>query len=601
MSTRIDVSQTGKNYTGSSSSVANNNSVDLRLSEALKTGNTGDSENQIDASIEKERQEQIEKNKNYIENLCKDYKVKKEDVFSFVNKVFNYSENDLYGLNKDEFGKVWQLLNAVLEFQIKITDLKNKSGKKADKNVNPFDVAAEKVSKMLNDGNTIEQVTNFINNFGNNGLLDILRIHCPKILGKYNPAENIPKNDLIEAIKEFITDFKEHAGKKGDKKDIGKSIQIFLNLLGNTAPNDRAALFEAFKEVAESDEDIKKAFHSLMDSFQTKEELEAFINSGAVSEILDGLNIPKEGFSSCLLKLFDASEGKGVEKQVVIKELEEYIRPKIDEYQRIINTSEDKITEEDKKFLETWESLGTKLAEVLKVLTVKDLGNINKYTSYAKQIKIEQGAFYQSVISFAKDNNIKLDTTTILDKETRDAFSEAIKKYEAQVRSEESNSESENSGIGFAQRYDYDEYLNYLNNKNALEATTYNNSKPETKFEVIKDTPSVTNPIGNVKDLTRMNADQLRAVLGGNSKIKFSDVVKQYKNLTKEGQDFVVGALEAKNDALKQFYLGMIKSNHIVTALIIDFDLDPDSLNIGLDYANRKRAERAQEEKCIVD
>ncbi len=596
--------------------------------------------------------------------LAKDLNISENELFEWINKYLGISESKIYSFSAEEFtGTIQNILEEITSYIqnvksiIKKTNVSEKDifkslGEQCHELIK-LGFSLQELSEKFDKRNLAfkertKAAAQGKKNIKSATFLGILKAKNPGKLNLYDNLKEVPHDVLKECVRNLVKQAVQKF-KDADADTLKKQTQIFKEVFANTPFEDAKILLQVVREEFGTDAlkqslDISLSrmnnendsdFMDILINWIKKEGKELNLSDEDLNQVITKVqsfsNIPELTQSA---KAFIEQFGKNLteDEKIILNQ----INTKIQNYLKEHNISETKPenvktpTIEDLKLTDEAQiNVYNKLNDVIDKLVQINLAAINnkRFNTTEDQIQNFQNEintslseygisndFYHIKTKEAIDNIIqnnpdffdglsKEEIYDALNKYTNNKFGESTGCYGNNTTSSSAGTAS--SGVGIEQSSSYIDYLNSLNKKKELQAIILNNVNEEPKFEIVEKTreiSSATNPLCSDKSITKMSANELHKALSDPKKnFKFSDVVKQYKNLTKEGQDFVVGALEAKNDALKQFYLGMIRSNHIVAALIIDFDLDPDSLNIGLDYANRKKAERAQEEKGIVE
>ena len=165
-------------------------------------------------------------------------------------------------------------MEAVAEFMIRRSE-KHKDKKNPDSS-KAFERSAKEIKNLLNNGYTIEQATNFINNFENLGILEILKTHHSE-LKEYKDLKDVPKNIIENIVKSFLEKFEKHAG-TNSKMDIGKSYQIFSSLMGRCTADEAQIFMNAFMTIASKDDKYKGLISSLKTLKDKPEVLSELLN-----------------------------------------------------------------------------------------------------------------------------------------------------------------------------------------------------------------------------------------------------------------------------------------------------------------------------------
>ncbi len=566
---------------------ATENSSDTRIGTALATANTGSVSSIVDTENEAEK---IKKHRLEILNTTiKQYKLKKEEVLEFIKSVYGYNEERLYTLNNSEFNAIGNLIEAVAEFMVK-----NSNAKKNGKNINTkeaFQESAKEIKKLLDNGYTTEQATNFINNFENLKILDILKIHHPE-LKNYQSLKDIPQDIIEQIVKKFLDNFATHDGTK-DNMDIGESYQIFSSLMNRCTTEEAGIFMNAFLAIAEKDDKYKGLVHSIKMLKDKPETLEALLNDQNLNKIFTDLGLKKEEIKGFLEELFKT----GLNPKTIAEKIGNYIEPLTTKYNELKNKKD--LSDNDKKFIEMYENIqqGNIFTAVEYLLQrIKDIGEKQgtRLVNCANN-----GGFYEELMTnLATYFNEHPDDTSkeLLNKITDNNYSEY--ELKAENTDKQSFSEADNTDkFGLTQRFSY-EQIALLSNSVSQKQSDLLITTEDNEFSLIKDEPAVTDPNQSYNNFKNLTVNEIRTGLS-RQKIKISDVLHQYKNLSQSGKDFIEGLIKTMPKNSQYYYLKCIPSNIAIVALIKHTKINPEGFDIesSLDYASRKEVERIQEEK----
>ncbi len=434
---------------------------DTRIGNVLGGGKAGDS-----TIINPQPEDKKIARQNDIRNLAENYKVSVNDIHNFIQKAFGYSAEEFYELNENKYNTISvRTLPTILDL------LQRKhSSRSIQERLDKF---GERFAEMIQNGNTVEEATNFFEHFEDNGLFQILKIQFPSELKQYKNAKDVPQNILENCIQRFFVKFKQNEN-KNNGNNIGKTLTVFKNLLSRTSDEDYKVLLNAFINVASKEDEKFAGIVAMIEKFKDPAEFEKFLNNDLVN-ICAKYNLNLEKTQQILRSVAKTAKETGLDsKELLIKLIEQFdpknIYNKITEKQKngeeltkdeteYINNYEEfkrieqkkkngeTLTENETKFLEAFEQKRKQIqGAIVAALAGENPNDVKNLIEIAEQYGISKEDIIQQIIEFSKNyDDYKVDTN-ILDEATGGAYSQAL----AQSNNIE-NSSAENS-YGLSQR-----------------------------------------------------------------------------------------------------------------------------------------------------
>ena len=212
-----------------------------------------------------------------------------------------------------------------------------------------------------------------------------------------------------------------------------------------------------------------------------------------------------------------------------------------------------------------------------------------------------QALFEQSPELFTNCTS-KDDLIKILNKLTDNQYGKAVGDTNPENLCKD-NSTNETSGFGMPQRTTEESFWSALTRQNNITQTineANKNNQPE--FFVLtnkKDKKSfaqlVSTPHDILLSVRTLSAKDLHEYLSNND-IKIDDILSSYKDLTSSAKLYVNKLIEIMSPAEQSFRLdGM--ANTETLEIIRHAHLNPEDLNLALDFASQKELEKMEEEK----
>lgn len=594
-----------------------------RIGNALGSGNVGESANKVDNNDEQRKKDELKKKQegfNSVVNNYKAYNIKNEDALRFIEKISGYNEQAFFELPLEQFKEYVNLLENVLEFMVQKGQHLGKE--KSDMSL-LLDSAAEKVSKMLKNGNKVQEASNFIENFEDSSLFDILKIENPGELAKYKSLNEVPEDVLENCIKKLFVKYKEQEGTRSHA-NIGKSLTVFKNLLARTSPEEYKILYNAFVKVAKSEDERFAAISSTIESFKNNpSEFKKFIDEElpkfcASQEPALDVNKVKPLF----LKIAKAANENGTDTIEFMNDLlnilsndqlYENIKNKkeeertagekelfglLEKEKEILQIPEEKRTKEQKEFLENLKNNKKSYNKaIIASLMAYNQKDSKKIIDEAKKYGFSEDEILTELINISKEyDNIILDKD-LLDDLTNGKFSEVYKNVE-----EASAKASNTDVIGLPQKNNGSSVAIITANVENKIKQLYQTTNDNNKFYVEKGSNVKTEVerSSRTHNWASLTTEDLRKQLSEKT-IKFGEVLDNYKDLPDSTKLFVDDMIASMSMGMQAYFLNGIKGqNHVVIQIVKKISTNPDRLNLALDYASEKELERIKNEKAIA-
>lgn len=196
----------------------------------------------------------------------------------------------------------------------------------------------------------------------------------------------------------------------------------------------------------------------------------------------------------------------------------------------------------------------------------------------------------------SKDELIK-----ILNKLTHNEYGETIGDTNPDNLYKENNIEGDKSGIGFATNGSLDDFCLSLAKQNDLYQIIFDTDKSaEPAYLVLRNpkenkTETVTIPWQKYQSVKNLTAKDLYEGLVNNY-IKIDDLLDNYKDLTQSAKLFVNKLIEIMSPAEQNFRLDGMPNRETI-AIIKHSHINPEDLNLALDYASQKELDEMKAEK----
>ena len=459
----------------------------------------------------------------------------------------------------------------------------------------------------------------------NMSLIQFVTVHNPNLKGKKNFTAADVKDSLKIFVKKNFTQEKlqELANAPESAKSAIKSM--FGMLLDNCKPDELNMLFKAFvmllqdqemvqhvpvliKEVCDNlkndktgrleqflNNDLGSILESLGFKPATIEKLKQLglfenINADNIGDLLTGgLQFLQEINPDELAILIEAlnilsQDGELSQKQIDV--LNKY-KPQLDQLISVIGK-----VANNPELLQGHEELFQKIQ---KLLGEKGLDN---YVYNGIRSLFEQ--FPELFNNCASQD----DLTKILNKLTDNHYSKTVGDTNPDNLYKGSNN-SENSDFGLPQRTSAENYWSALSKQNEIAQTILEaNKSNEPEFLVLttasknKKSEGVTIPWQKYQSVKSLTADDIFEGLSNND-IDIDYVLDNYKDLSHSAKLFVNKLIEIMSPAEQSFRLdGMANSDAL--DIIRHAHLNPEDLNLALDFASRKELEQMEEERQIT-
>lgn len=500
---------------------------DTRIGNVLGGGKAGDS-----TIINPQPEDKKIARQNDIRNLAENYKVSVNDIHNFIQKAFGYSAKEFYELNENKYNTISvRTLPTILDL------LQRKhSSRSIQERLDKF---GERFAEMIQNGNTVEEATNFFEHFEDNGLFQILKIQFPSELKQYKNAKDVPQNVLESCMQKFFIKFKQNEG-KNNQNNIGKTLTIFKNLLSRTSDEDYKVLLNAFIKVASKENEKFAGIIATIKEFKDPDVFKKFLND-ELPAICAKYNLDVEKTQQIFRSLAKTAKETGLESREFMNKVLDLINPdnvynKLVEKQKngeelskeeseyITNYGEFKrieakkksgeaLTEEENKFLADFEARKKQIeGAFVAALVGENPNDAKKLFEAAAEYGISKEDIIQQIIEFSKNyDDYKVDTN-ILDEATGGAYSQAL----AQSNNIE-NSSAENS-YGLSQRVSVEIFSQSADNLPILRAQVV-----EEKEEPLT---VVQNKVIKTETAKLTSYDDIKNIITGKRKI-FSSAERQ--------------------------------------------------------------------------
>ena len=555
------------------------------------------------------------KRENSIRKIASKFNVSVNDIHDFINKAFGYSKEEFYSLDEQLYSLI-----SNRTIQVVLNIIKSKESKlPISERLSKF---AKNINYMMQNGNSIEELTNFIEHFEEKGLFQILKVQFPSELKQYNSAKDVPPATLEGCLQKFFTKFKQYEN-KDDKKNVGKSLAIFRNLLSRTSADDYKILYNAFIKVVSKEDEKFAALISMIDNFkENPEAFKKFIDEdlqkicaekgldyekvkpiiNKIAEVAKSNNIDSVEFLKNLLDLFDNKKMYDKLKQLDENELndnQKTFMSNYEKYQALKGKNPEDLSIEDKTFLAEIKSKELAIKEgIAAALAAHNQKDAKKIFEVAQDFYgLSMDGVLDKLSDIVREYKIDIDKQ-FFDEITDGKFSE---RFEATKK--ENSQKSEQPDIGLPQRTTIEKMQYSWMRKNDLEtALAEANKTNEPEFLVltsagknIRNVVTISIPWQKYQSVKDLTAKDIYEGLTNNY-IDIDKVLDNYKDLTHSAKLFVNKLIEIMSPAEQSFRLdGMANSEAL--DIIRHAHLNPEDLNLALDFASRKELEKMEEER----
>ena len=243
---------------------ADNVKADDRIGNALRNGNGGNTEIASDSSVEDKKTTR----KNELLSLARGYKISLPLLENFISKATSKS---VYELDENEYMDITQkLLPNILELL---------SNKKIDKTASTLiESKALQIKKMHEGGSSYAEISEFICEFQNMGIFEILKSYCKNKIGNAKSAKDVDPKTLAESLSEVLPLLKEKIKASGmtEGADENTINALIKHLLLQTKDEDILPIWEAFTKVADP-KSVYSFTVNALDSFADTKKLLEFV------------------------------------------------------------------------------------------------------------------------------------------------------------------------------------------------------------------------------------------------------------------------------------------------------------------------------------
>lgn len=570
----------------------------------------------IDAATQKYEQQKQEILENAIKDVIKGTDLTVNDVLKMLSVLesLNTCKNKLPAEEiKNRLSKIMKCLRFAIE------DCKTENGKiDKDKLRNTFGcyvlLTSNKEKPM-----TCEQVQKMMKM----SLVQMIKAQNPALKEK----TEITAKDIADVLKSAIQEKLKDKDKLNSMSKCPAEVKEYIRSLFGAglekcSPEEMKLLTEAFIILLKDnalDDEVHIIVSEVCNSLKDKpEELNKFINTtlvqilkkhnfsddainrittSALSDFLaknpDKLEILIQGGIDFLKSLADNPKDLEILLKVLDKQLTQQLDNLSEEELAVLNKYQGQISQ----LIQVYAQVANKpeLAEIFKE-KLQELNGLVQQTGLGNYIFNSLQNLYEQNPDLFNNFNSKDDFIKKLNEITDNKYSEAIGDTNPDnLYNEASNTQDNN--IGMNQRFSY-EQIALLSNSVSQKQSDLLITTEDNEYSLIKDESSVTDPNQSYNNFKNLTVDEIRTGLS-RQKIKISDVLHQYKNLSQSGKDFIEGLIKTMPRNSQYYYLKCIPSNIAIVALIKHTKINPEGFDIesALDYASRKEVERIQEEK----
>jgi len=391
------------------------------------------------------------KRQNELTSLANKYNLTYKQLADFISNATGISEDRLLEGDDIQFELIF---NKTLPALLKLVENKKLSGNIEEK----LTKIASKFRTSIENGNTIEEATNFVENFGNHTFFDILKNKYPDKLRNCASLKDVPRDILKECVQGMIEQSQKQFQEKG-KAGFGKSLAIFKNLLDRTSDEDKQILWDVYKEVAGSEEKVQ-ALAATINKTENKEKLQAFLRKFTPSDIKAlGLNSQDVAKVSHLLN--SNLDEKGVKE---LQQLQFKFADEINARVRELKSKKpEEYTEEDKQALATLDYVKQSFAGMVTGYKANKNLSAEAQTEYSTNVldKSKEVNIYEDVLTnIVVLTNDKTGIVNMTDEEkenfssfinelTNNDYSKAVETYNKEVENYNPGSDAASiTGIG---------------------------------------------------------------------------------------------------------------------------------------------------------
>ena len=462
----------------------------------------------------------------------------------------------------------------------------------------------------------------------------MMKMSLVQMIKAQNPAlkekTEITAKDIADVLKSVIQEKLKDKDKLNSMSKCPAEVKEYIRSLFGAglekcSPEEMKLLTEAFI-ILLKDNDLDDEVHIIVsevcNSLKDKpEELNKFINTtlvqilkkhnfsddainrittSALSDFLaknpDKLEILIQGGIDFLRSLADNPK----DLEILLKVLDKHLNPEIDDLSdeelAVLNKYQGQISQ----LIQVYAQVANKpeLAERFQE-KLKELNGLVEQTGLENYIFNSLQNLFEQNPDLFENFNSKDDFIKKLNEITDNKYSEAIGDTNPEnLYNDASNTQDNN--IGMSQRVSY-EQIALLSNSVSQKQSDLLITTEDNEFSFIKDEPAVTDPNQSYNNFKNLTVDEIRTGLS-RQKIKISDVLHQYKNLSQSGKDFIEGLIKTMPKNSQYYYLKCIPSNIAIVALIKHTKINPEGFDIesSLDYASRKEVERIQENNKAI-
>lgn len=462
----------------------------------------------------------------------------------------------------------------------------------------------------------------------------MMKMSLVQMIKAQNPAlkekTEITAKDIADILKSVIHEKLKDKDKLNSMSKCPAEVKEYIRSLFGAglekcSPEEMKLLTEAFI-ILLKDNSLVDEVHTIVEQVCNKlkespEELNKFINTTLV-QILKKHNFTDDAINRIITSALSDFLAKNPDKleiliqggidflrsladnpkdlEILLKVLDKHLNPEIDDLSdeelAVLNKYQGQISQ----LIQVYAQIANKpeLAEKFQE-KLKELNGLVEQTGIGNYIFNSLQNLFEQNPDLFENFNSKDDFIKKLNEITDNKYSEAIGDTNPEnLYNDASNTQDNN--IGMSQRVSY-EQIALISNSVSQKQSDLLITTEDNEFSLIKDEPAVTDPNQSYNNFKNLTVDEIRTGLS-RQKIKISDVLHQYKNLSQSGKDFIEGLIKTMPKNSQYYYLKCIPSNIAIVALIKHTKINPEGFDIesSLDYASRKEVERIQENNKAI-
>ena len=535
-----------------------------------------------------------------------------KDLKNILN-FCGYTEEKLLAMNTTDLEQLCCIIQVALKC---VTD---KYGNLNKRDL-PMALLTTKVAVVQMGIKESDKLTDFVKENLKKDLLDIIKEQVPSL--KDVSIKDISAQQLKEIFKTAIQ--KSLSPENKNKRDPQIVMDFLMAAISKCDPDEKAKIFHAFALLLKDkdmQEMIPDAYKTVLGSFGNDiKRLNDFITNVG-PEILREL-----GFDETTIKIINLEalndlsfeQVQGIIKSVVdaLDKIDENDLPILRKVLTSINNgTTNELTTEELKILKKYGPLlnttitvvaGSANRPELKAQLYehyKPLFDLLEKLGVSEQICAGVNIMYNASPESFKGKS-RDDVIKFFNEMTNNKYSEAIGDTNPDNLYKPESSAS-TSDFGLPQRTSTENYISALMRQNDLVQTINDSSKSDEPAFLV-----LTKPIKPEKNKVVVDTTQKRQSVKGllakdlfeglsNKTISIDYVLDNYKDLTHSAKLFVNKLIEIMSPAEQNFRLDGMPNSEAVD-IIKHSNINPDDLNLALDYASRKELEEIEKDKAAV-